>query len=126
MCQMKWISDYKSLDEGDTLVLTDTISNITYMPFFYNATTIYFDVDDYVSMGMPSSQIAFNFEGDITEQYKIGDEVKITLTVKHFVYENETTGIGLDVDVFEEGWNQEEFISNFYSQTLPAICIERI
>lgn len=123
---MKWSANYKSLNEADTLILTDKISNITYTSFLHNATSIFFDVKDYTKMGMNASEVAFLFQGNITDKYQIGDNVKITLTVKHFVYTNETSKTSFDWDVFEEGWDQEYFITHFFAQILPENCITKI
>ena len=124
--KMTWKSDYKSLNEGDTLILTDIIYNITYSRFLYNATSIYFDVEDYVRLGVNASEIVFQYEGNITNEFAIGDNVRITLTVKHFLYTNETSGATLNMEVFEEGWDQEKFIMYFLTQILPKSTIEKI
>jgi hypothetical protein len=122
----KWTLDYKSLREGDTLILTDKIYNITYTSFLYNATTISFDTENYTKMGINASEVVFLFEGDITDQYHVGDDVRITLTVKHFVYTNETSKMSLDMEVFKEGWSQESFITHFFTQILPDSCIIKV
>jgi len=116
---------YSSLNEGDTLILTDKISNITYWESLYNATMVIFNVKNYTKMGINGSEISFLFEGNITDAYQIGDEVKITLTVKHFVYTNETSKMSLDTEVFNEGWNQEYFITHLFAQILPDTCIAK-
>jgi len=121
----KWTIDYKSLNEEDTLILTDKISNITYTSFLYNATSVIFDVKNYTRMGINASEVGFLFEGNITDAYHIGDDVKITLTVKHFVYTNETSKMSLDMEVFKEGWSQEYFITHFFAQILPDTCIAK-
>jgi len=123
---MNWATDYSSLNEGDTLILTDKIYNMTYTSFLYNATTIYFDVEDYTRMGINASEVGLLFEGNITEKYSIDDTVRVTLTVKHFVYTNETTGAALDMEVFEEGWDQDKFMMSLFTQILPETCIEKI
>ena len=124
--KMTWKSDYKSLNEGDTLVLTDKIYNITHTGFISGITNIYFDVEDYVRLGVNASEIVFQYEGNITNEFAIGDNVRITLTVKHFLYTNETSGATLDMEVFEEGWDQEKFMMNFLTQILPKSTIEKI
>ena len=121
----KLITDYKSLNEKDTLILTDKISNITHWESLYNATIVIFNVKNYTKMGINGSEISFLFEGNITDAYQIGDEVKITLTVKHFVYTNETSKMSLDTEVFNEGWNQEYFITHLFAQILPDTCIAK-
>jgi len=123
---LKWTTGYKSLNEGDTLIITDKISNISYTNFLYNATTVIFNVENHTIMGTNTSTVGFLFEGDITDDYHIGDDVKITLTVKHFVYTNETTKMSLDMEVFEEGWDQEYFITHFFAQIIPDTCITKV
>jgi len=124
--KLTWKIDYKSLIEGDILILTDKIYNITHSGFLFGITSIYFDVEDYVRLGINASEIGFQFEGNITNEFEIGDNVRITLTVKHFLYTNETSGASFDMEVFEEGWDQEKFMMNFLTQILPKSTIEKI
>jgi hypothetical protein len=124
--KMTWKLDYKSLNEGDTLILTDKIYNITHTGFWSNSTSIFFDVEDYVRLGVNASEVVFQFEGNMTNEFDIGDNVRITLTVKHFLYTNETSGATFNMDVFEEGWDQEKFMMNFLTQILPKSTIEKI
>ena len=123
---MMWMLDYEGLNVGDTLIFTDVIYNITYTTFMYNATTILFDVEDYTKIGINASEVIFLFEDDLTDEYQIGDEVEITLTVMHFDYTNETSDISIDFEVFEEGWDAESFISHFLTQILPESTIRKV
>lgn len=124
--KMQWIYNYKTLNEGDTLILTDQICNITYQSFMYNATIIHFDVENYSKMGVNASEVSFFFEGNLIDEYFIGDTVTIIVTIKHIIYTNETNGMSLDMEVFEENWDEDNFIQNFFSQILPRSCISKI
>jgi hypothetical protein len=118
--------EYRSLEEGDTLILKDRIYKIERQSFSVDATSISFDVDDYTRIGVDASEIAILIEGDITDEYEVGDNVRITVTVKHFEYTNETSGATFDMEVFEEGWNQNSFMANFFTQILPKNVIEKV
>jgi hypothetical protein len=118
--------DYRTLNEGDTLLIEDTIDNITYTSVTLNVTTISFDVDNYSSMGVNRSEVAFMFTEDLTNSYQIGDDVRITLTIKHFTYANEASQMIIDMEVFAEGWDEESFIALFFIQILPQSTIEKL
>jgi len=116
------ILDYQSLKEGDTLILTDTISEIYYQTLFQVGTSILFDVENFTFAGVSSNKTGFLFRGDLTNTYSVGDKVQITLTVIHVVINNESTGVILDWEVFEEGWN-ESYFSIYMTQILPEESI---
>lgn len=121
---MKWKMDFESLNDGDTLILTDEISNITYTQFLYNATQISFNVKDYKAMGFNSTVVSFLFEGDITDSFNIGDNVKITVTIKNFEIVNETTGSNIEFEGYKEGSDPTGFLS--LTQILPKTCIKKL
>jgi len=93
---------FTSLEEGDTLIIHDTISEINYDS----------DADaTQVTVGSGTSTVNPWFEGDITGTYAVGDEVKITVTIKHVAFSNE--GMDYDMEIFNEVWESEEyFIAN--------------
>jgi hypothetical protein len=134
----RWIIDYNSLNDGDTLILTDTIRSISYnKAIFYNATNISFNVNSNKSSDFDKNYLNLLFQGNLTDQYKVGDKVKITVTIEEFIYENTSSNIYYQMDVFKEGWNEEEFLSNesgfsfmsifgSFLQVLPQSCIEKI
>ena len=121
---MSWNMDFKSLEEGDTLILEDIIHNITYMPFIYNATQLSFNVEEYNTMGTNSSEVTFMFEGDIRAEYAIGDIVRITVTIQKYNVGNETTPTIIEIEGYNEGTSPgNDFLS--LAQILPKTCIEK-
>ena len=127
-----WVSkiDYSSLKEDDTLIIIDKISNISYRS---DETTIVFDVNyTFQSFNATFSELDFIFGGDLTDKYDVGDTVRITLTVYHTTYLNETSGFSLDYEVFKEGWNQTYFekysffSTNFFWQIFPDSAISKV
>lgn len=110
---------YTSYEDGDTLIIKDTISDVT-----YNQT---FNVTGISIMGGSDSIRGFAFQGNITDLYKNGDKVKITVHIKHvtFLY----NGKNYDMEIFAEEWeSQDYFIENFDTypfKFLPTSCIEK-
>jgi hypothetical protein len=95
--------DYPEIAEGDCIIIHDAISLIQYYPD-----------DDYTSVCFSwyqntesKKEVFYKFKGDITDIYKKGDVVEITLHLKHI--ELETTDVIFDIDVFEEQWESEQF-----------------
>ncbi len=122
---VKWVNNnttfsmlYTSYQDGDTLIIKDTISNVTYDQNF-NATGI--------SFIWSSGTRGVAFQGNITDKYKEGDEVEITVHLKHvtFFYND----INYDMEIFAEEWeSQDYFIKNFNIypfKFLPTSCIEK-
>lgn len=115
---------FGTLADGDTLILQDTISEISY-DSLTDRTTITFDTSE---GGDISSSINNNFEGDITDTYQVGDEVKITVTIKHVEFTDDSTGTSMDyeLEIFEEQWTtQEEYVTSG-GGALPSSTIEKI
>ena len=75
-------------------------------------------------MGFNSTKVVFLFEGDITDEYSIGDVVKITVTIKNFEIVNESTGSTIEFEGYEEGSEPTGIFS--LTQILPKTCIEKI
>ena len=116
---------YNTLKDGDALIIEDIISNINYDPDL-DQTTISFEWTEDEMTG------SFNpvFEGNLTEIYSAGDNVRITVTIKYveFTYTDEDLGVSMDyqIEVFEELWTtQEEYISSG-GGALPATTIAMI
>jgi len=95
--------DYKSMEEGDTLIFMDTISTIQYLNDV-DATIIVFKIN--VSETQWKST-QFYFTGDITSSYKVGDFVRITVTIKHVIITVE--GMDVDMEIYDEAWESEEY-----------------
>lgn len=97
----KIISDFLFLDEGDTLLIWDTVENMTYG-----------EANGYTSIGFVSrSGTSFRIQGDITDDYKKGDNIEIELhiTKTSFTevnpYTNETWT--WEIETFKEIWDDE-------------------
>jgi len=122
--------DYKTLDEGDTLIIIDRISDIKPSS---DGTSISFDVNyTYEPTNVTFNEIDFRFEDDLTDKYFIGDDVHITLTISRMNYTNETASLSFDFEVFEEGWNLTYFeknyffSTNFFQQIFPESVISKV
>jgi len=121
------ISNYKSLDDGDSIIINDVIDRIYYDPVL-DETSVSFNFEQ-TSSGLTA--LSPNFIGDLTNLYKAGDTVKISVTIKHVTFSktNETTGITYqyDLDTFEKSWEDEDtFILRGNFNPLPADSIELV
>jgi hypothetical protein len=102
---------YNSLNDGDTLIFQDTIDKISYDETT-EITTIEFEYSQDDGDGTYTSKAQFIFEGDLTGDYSIGDEVQITVTIKRVTITME--GMTLDMELYEEYWiSEEHFIENY-------------
>jgi hypothetical protein len=99
--------DYKSMEEGDTLIFMDTISEIQYLNDV-DATKIVFKIN-VTEIQWKSTQ--FYFMGNITSSYKVGDFVRITVTIKHVIL-TDVQGMDLDIEIYEQAWRSEEYFRN--------------
>lgn len=128
------IIGYNSVDDGDTLIIQDIISETRYNSEV-GATELVFPYDfSYDSEGFTdvlySSYVTFWFEGDITSNYVVGDEVKITVIIKRVSFSYST--FDYDLELFDEQWESEEyFVSHISSDTkgfkpMPQSTIELV
>ena len=123
--------DLKTLEEGDILIIQDTIDSITYDS--NNDTTL-------VSFSW-ANEYGYNtslnptFEGDITGLYKVGDNVKVSVTIKHVTgsYEYQGSTVNYDLELWEEQWESYDYFnshggisSNEGSKPMPQSCISAI
>jgi len=116
--------DYKSMEEGDTLIFMDTISSVRYINDV-NATEIAFKIT-VGETGWKSTQ--FYFIGNITNSYSAGDFVKIKVTIKHVTLPD-IQGMNLDIEIYEQAWRSEEYfrdniatsIGGFYPMPIDTI-----
>jgi len=96
--------NYKSMEEGDTLIFMDTISSVRYLNDV-DATEITFRT----TVGETGWRaITFFFTGNITSYYKVGDFVRITVTIKHVTI-SDVQGMDVDIEIFDEAWKSEEY-----------------
>ena len=97
---------YESLSDGECIIIRDNISMVTYSEED-DKTTITFSwyEDQYTKI-----HVYYYFMGNITDIYKVGDEVEITLTLKHV--DIETNSTKYNIDIFEEQWDSEQYFIN--------------
>jgi len=105
--------DYKSMEAGDTLIFMDTISEVQYLPDV-EATKIVFTIT-VGETGWRSTQ--FFFTGNITSSYKVGDTVRITVTIKQVTL-SDVQGMDLDMEIYEQAWESEEYYRSHLTTSL--------
>jgi hypothetical protein len=111
---------FATLEDGDTLIIHDTIDDISYNSET-DITKVTFDTSE---EGDLSSTLNYPFEGDITGSYQVGDEVKITVTIKYVKETYELLGNPWDfeIELFEENWtNMEDYIYSYSGLPLSSI-----
>lgn len=97
---------YISLEDGDSLIIRDIISNI-YYDSETDTTAVKFNWTD---NGVNSS-FAIVFAGDLSGTFQSGDEVNISVKIKHVTFSY--GDMNYDLEIYEEQWeNQEYFVSN--------------
>ncbi|UCE36579.1 MAG: hypothetical protein JSW00_13825 [Thermoplasmata archaeon] len=126
----KYILDFISLEPGDTLRVEDEIIFIAsgYDESDYEiATRIWFksehegeDTEFWYAYSSREDKYYyhnydFTFKGNLTDDFKVGDDVVITLHVIDVIWN------GYDSEFFEEMWNKE----NETPQNLPRTCIKK-
>jgi hypothetical protein len=105
---------FQSLNEGDTLIIRDTINTIS-----YNATRGYTNIQ---FISYPGD--TFPIQGDITDEFKIGDSVEITLHIIEVSFTDQHPSTGetwtFNLETLEEEWDAE----NKTYKLLPAEYIQ--
>ncbi|HDQ15550.1 MAG TPA: hypothetical protein ENN45_00650 [Bacteroidetes bacterium] len=116
---------FVSLDDGDILIFQDEIAEISYDETT-DITTIEFEYSQGEGEGTYTSTTQFIFDGDLTGEYSIGDEVKITVTIKHVTVTIQ--GMTLDMEIYEEYWVSEQYFTENYMTGNPyqALSAEKI
>jgi len=94
---------YPEFEEEDCIIIHDKISLIQYYPDDQYTTVCFSWYQDQYT----KTHVYYHFEGNITDTYKEGDTVEITLHLKHI--ELETTNMSYSLDVFEEQWESEQY-----------------
>lgn len=119
---------YYSLNTGDTIIIQDTISNISYN-INSDTTTVSFNWDVNGSI----ETLYFLFEGNIINQYHEGDKVNITITIQRVTFSN--NGINYDLELYAECWENEEYFKEHLRsplniaqglKPLPSNLIEKL
>lgn len=123
------IIGFESFNDGDSIIIQDKISNISYDSENYR-TEVELDV---VAKGTIFDLTTFYFKGDLTGTYKKGNNVKISVTVKQAEISMEFNNITINynVEIFEEQWKDEEFFkyniqTGYPFKPLPERCIEKV
>lgn len=105
---------FRSLDRGDILLIRDTIYNITYLEAFG------YTMIDFASSFLDDDVF---IEGDITNDYALGDNILLQLTIisDTFTWENTKTGElwTYNIECVQETWDTEQKIY----VPIPSYCI---
>jgi len=95
------IQQFQSLDDGDTLLIQDTITNISF---------IQSDNSTWIEFSSSPGEI-FSIAGDITNDYGPGDTIEIRMHIGSDVFTEENPSTGemwtYDMEVMIEGWDNE-------------------
>ena len=120
---------YNSLENRDTLILQDTIPEITYVSDT-QSTNIRYEWTEEQGGGTLTKSWTLRVDGDITDEFQVGDEFKLTVTIKHVAISNPLGEGEIELEIFEEEWVSEDyFIENLVTgglKPLPQSCIEKI
>lgn len=103
-----------SLEPGDTVILTDNISSITYDS--ENDTTK-INICSYVEKdggGQQGHCHDFKFIGDLTSEYDEYDSVSITVTMKRVRFSDD--GFIYDLEIFAEQWVDDIYFNDRVDQ----------
>ena len=93
---------YNSLNDGDLIIIKDVI-DIIFHDQKMDATLVSFEWTE----NGTSNLLEFMFKGDLTPIFSLGDEVKISVTIKYvnFTY-NE---LNYEMEIYNEQWVSEDF-----------------
>ena len=120
---------YDSLEDGDTLILQDTIPEITYVSDTQSTNIRYEWVEEHNNGTLTKSR-TIRIEGDITDEFQVRDEFKLTVKIKHVTISNPLGEGEIELEIFEEEWVSEEYfienLANSGLKPLPRSCIEKI
>jgi hypothetical protein len=107
------IIDYESLEDGDTLIIEDTLDNLTYDPTT-NTTYLIFE---FINNSITQS-LNLLFDGNLTGNYQSGDKLKMTFNIKHVQFDY--NGTSYDMEIYDEYWESENyFTTNLESTGIP-------
>lgn len=105
-----------SLDEGDTVIIKDIIHNMS-----YRASENYTLIECNSLLNQPSP---FPIKGDITDEFKVGDKIMLTLTIIDVAIPREMyneTWIW-EMETISEGWDS----LNNTIQPIPQSYIQKM
>ena len=111
MTGQTYYSGFKTLNDGDILIIKDKIWNMTYNGQ-YDATMVLFSSNN--SQGLI-------FAGNITDKFHDGENVKVKLHIieDKFDYSYQGQTWKIDVEYYKEGWD----MTNHTAKYLPLSVI---
>jgi hypothetical protein len=117
---MTMVLFFKSLDEGDTLLIKDIIENITYDEQNQSTSISFASTPQYAQGQIPQ----LRFEGDITDDFSPGDAVGVTTGIVNvtMTQQSQQGKITYHYETFEEGWDA----ANETSVPFPESTIKHI
>ena len=120
--------NYNSLNDGDSIIIKDTIMTNPQYDQNLDITTLEFDY----FIGYLGKHV---FQGDLTSLYAMGDQVQISVTIKRVTFTLEPPDVIMeltyDLEIFEKQWESvEDFEANGVSpnglKSLPQSSIAKI
>ena len=101
---------FKSLDEGDTVNIIDTIYNLTFVPYQEGVNMSNITKLVCKSVYEPNKKCIMPFEGNLTAKFKKGDKIKITLHIIEDTYQDDRYGTiwTVKLETSREGWDSEK------------------
>lgn len=112
---MTMVLFFKSLDEGDTLIIKDTIENITYDEQNQSTSISFASTSQSTTGQIPQ----LRFEGDITDDFSPGDTVGVTTSIVNvtMTQQSQQGQITYHYETLEEGWDAENETSIPFPQS---------
>ena len=108
---------YKSLSDGDAIVIKDTITDISYNQNTDNTTVKFGNVVGYVG--------DLVFEGDLTSLYATGVQVQVSVTIKLKTFTLEPpdvlSEISYNLEIFEKQWGGKEYFVDKMATSLKGL-----
>lgn len=115
--------NFKSFDDGDQVTIKDNIYMINYWQD-EDYTSIEFDVNTTLDTGEHVTSLEFDIKGNITSTYNKNDLVTITFTIKQVKFNYQDWYY--DLEVYKEGYDQQYYLNNYFTQILPQSSIKKL
>lgn len=112
----KFIANFKSLNDGDVVIIEDEIYKMKYVndssALYPNMTYLYCKSD---------ASTPLYVEGDLTKKFREGDKIKIKLHIMKEVYTKKVGDktVTFEMEVWREGWDEK----NLMIAPIPQSCI---
>jgi len=111
------VVNFISYNEGDVITLQDEIDGISYNSDL-DVTTISFKAEN------DSSDVSFIFEGDITDNFRPQNLVRISGELKHVTFTFDDANY--DYEIFVDEWDEDFIQNNGYFKPLPLSYITKV